>query len=466
MKKNHILISVLFLLGIVPANAQYSNIHNFNDTAGSFPSASLTLAGGVLWGTTGTGGANGGGCIFSLNTNGSGFQDRHDFSGNPTDGDNPYGSLALVGNMLYGMCWNGGTGGSTTDGCIFSINTDGSNYMVRFNFGGQNLGFSPYGSLIFSDSLLYGMAGGGPDAGVVFSVDTDGSGYDTVMAFYGANGATPYGSLTLSGGVLYGMTSKGGANNSGCIFSVNTNGTGYSDMHDFSNGSNPYGSLTLQGSMLYGMTEYGGLYSQGNIFSINTNGTGYTDRFDFNDTLGAQPQGDLTLARNVMYGMTQTGGLYGGGNVFEVDTDGTGFNVLLSFNGANGLAPEGDLILSGNVLYGMAYGGGADSDGVIFKLDTNTATAINEINVATGSVNLYPNPNNGRLTIALTMPEAISVTQPHVEIYNVLGELVYQSNITVGNSQISLPNAAAGIYLYRLVTHDGKLVGEGKFVVQ
>lgn len=467
MKSFYLVISVLFLLGTQTAKAQYVNLHNFNDTAGSFPVATLTLAGNVLYGLTGTGGANNVGCIFTLNTDGNGFKDLHDFQASPTDCDNPWGSLTLVGGQLYGMASNGGTAGSTTDGSIFSIDTNGNNYMIRFNFGGLNIGFSPYGSLTLSDTVFYGMAGGGPfSEGVIFTIDTAGNRYDTVMTFNGITGASPHGSLTLAGNVLYGMTPDGGANNGGNIFSVHTDGTSYKNMHQFGSGSTPTGSLALLGGLLYGMTEYGGTNGYGNIFSIDTDGTGYKDRFDFNDTLGAYPQGDLTISGNLLYGMTSSGGLNGFGNVFVVDTNGTGFTTLLDFNGANGKNPEGDLVLSGGLLYGMAYGGGTDSAGVIFKLDTTTPTAINEIAPVQQGINIYPNPNTGQFRVALNNRAISNGVQLQIKIYDLLGESVYQSYITGANSQIELPNPTKGVYFYRMLTNDGNLAGEGKFVVE
>ena len=486
MKKVNLFISVLFILLTAVVNAQFTNLHNFNDTAGSFPISSLTLGGSVFYGITGTGGdtACNCGCIFSINANGTGFNDMHNFLGSAhLDGTYPVGNLALVGNRLYGLTNNGQmtTNGNscTTCGTMFAINTDGSGYSALYNFGdvpGTNCatGCQPSGSLTYSDTVFYGMAGGGPtDDGVIFVMDTSGAWIDTLMSFNGANGSMPTGALTLSGNVLYGMTSKGGSDNQGSVFKINTNGTGFDTLMSFNgpNGSTPIGSLTLSGNVLYGMTEDGGSYTSGRIFSINTNGTGYADLFDFNDTLGASPQGDLTLAGNVLYGMTSSGGALSYGDIFSINTNGANMTDLFDFclstcNDTTGTNPEGDLILYGNALYGMDYGGGLYNAGVIFKLDTNSITSINELTIATGAVNLYPNPNNGKLTISLALPTAVTETLPQVEIYNVLGEIVYHANIATGNSQISLSNPVPGFYLYRIVSHDGKLTGEGKFVVE
>jgi uncharacterized repeat protein (TIGR03803 family) len=484
MKNIYLLISVSFLLGTGTARAQFSVLHNFNDTAGSFPISSLTYGGGVLYGITGSGGDTPCNCgiIFSINANGTGYKDMHDFGGiSDIDGNAPVGKLALAGNRLYGMTGNGmaTTGGNdcTTCGMIFSINTDGSGYRKLYNFGDDPVlncynGCMPSGSFTLSDSILYGMANGGPTGdGAIFFTDTSGTVYDTLMTFNGTNGSSPSGALTLSGTRLYGMTTLGGANNLGCIFAINTNGSGFDTLMSFNgaNGSKPLGSLTISGNVLYGMTEYGDTLNSGNIFSIHTDGTGYRDLHDF--TNSENPQGDLTLSGNLLYGMTTGGGANLYGYVFSIDTNGNNFNTIFNFCGSScndttGYAPESGLTLSGNVLYGMTYAGGTHGDGIIFKLDTNTTTSIHEVTATPGGINLYPNPTDGKFTLTLTQPAAIIATQPRLEIYNELGEMVYQSNITTGYSQINLPNPAKGVYLYRMVTMDSIPVGEGKFVVE
>jgi hypothetical protein len=54
---------------------------------------------------------------------------------------------------------------------------------------------------------------------------------------------------------------------------------------------------------------------------------------------------------------------------------------------------------------------------------------------------------------------------PAIEIYNVLGENVYQSKINSTNTEINL-NQPNGIYFYRVITESGSLLGEGKIVIQ
>jgi uncharacterized repeat protein (TIGR03803 family) len=65
---------------------QYTVLHNFNDTLGANSYASLMLSGGTLYGMTSSGGTRGAGCIFSMDTDGSGYSDLFNF--NDTNGGN------------------------------------------------------------------------------------------------------------------------------------------------------------------------------------------------------------------------------------------------------------------------------------------------------------------------------------------------------------------------------------------
>jgi len=70
-----------------------------------------------LYGTTPYGGASGGGTVFAINTDGTGFRNLHSFTGG-SDGANPFAGLILSGNTLYGTASSGGSSGS---GTVFSI---------------------------------------------------------------------------------------------------------------------------------------------------------------------------------------------------------------------------------------------------------------------------------------------------------------------------------------------------------
>src|ERR1017187_7269938 len=119
------------------------------------------------------GGKLGGGVVFKLKTNGSGFTNFYNFTAATgplsTNADRyyPQGSLILSGNTLFGTTESGGNFGN---GTVFRVNTSGKRFANVHNFS----------------------AIAGP-----YSITN-------------ADGARLYAGLTLSGNTLYGTTYEGG----------------------------------------------------------------------------------------------------------------------------------------------------------------------------------------------------------------------------------------------------------------
>jgi uncharacterized repeat protein (TIGR03803 family) len=139
------------------------------------------------------------------------------------DGASPNGGLILSGNTLYGTTLDGGTNGF---GTLFAINADGTGFTTLYTFTGGNDGASPNGGLILSGNTLYGTArerGASGYHGTVFSVNTDGTEFMNLYSFTGgSDGADPMAGsgLILSNNVLYGTTMFGGTNNAGTLFNL------------------------------------------------------------------------------------------------------------------------------------------------------------------------------------------------------------------------------------------------------
>ena len=156
---------------------------------GAGPIGGLILSGDTLYGTTGLGGSSGDGTVFAVKTNGTGFTTlysfsaatapdlgTYSFSGPNSDGAGPLASLILSGNTLYGTATAGGSSG---DGTVFALNTDGTGFTNLYSFTSRtgppvanNDGVAPRGELVLADNTLYGTAstGGSSDAGTVFSL--------------------------------------------------------------------------------------------------------------------------------------------------------------------------------------------------------------------------------------------------------------------------------------------------------
>ena len=133
---------------------------------------------------------------------------------------------------------------------------------------------------------------------------------------------------------------------------------------------------------------------------------------------------------------------------------------MLDFNGTNGKNPYGSLTLSGTTLYGMTSLGGANNLGLIFR--SSVLTSLNELPNNIGQGQLFPNPSNGKFTFSLPSSPA----KQQLNIYNVLGEKVYQSSIDLKATQVIIPNPVSGIYFYRLLSSNGTLLSSGKFIIE
>lgn len=397
-------LSLVIMTGQVSAQI-FTNLHSLVISNGTTPYAGLVLAGNTVYGTAENYGEQAdypgnSGSVFKMSINGSSFTNMHTFTQGTNDGGNPYGGVVLAGSTLYGTVLFGGPSNS---GCIFEINTNGTGLTNVYVFPPlqphspfytNQAGAYPNSSLIISGATLYGATsdGGAYSWGTVFGVNTNGSGFVNLHDFDVTNGQYPN-PVIMAGNTLYGTTTDGGTNSTGIVFALSTNGMSFTDLYSFapaigypytnSGGATPVGSLVLSGSTLYGVTSGGGSNACGTVFSIGTNGTGFTvlhmfpatNAFGINSD-GAHPQAGLVLWSNVLYGTALDGGGSGYGSIFSLKIDGTEFTTLYSFSSTNnvggtntdGAYPRGSLLLSGSVLYGTASAGGAAGYGTIFSI--------------------------------------------------------------------------------------------------
>ena len=186
---------------------------------GANPYSGLILSGNTLYGTAANGGTNGAGTVFAINTNGMGFTDLHQFTGKD-DGAIPFGGLLLSGSTLYGTA---AFGGSQSAGTLFSIGTNGAGFNVVHEFSASQDGSAPQGGLSLSSNTLYSTAasGGPANNGTIFSVNTNGTGFTVLYDFTGgSDGSGPYGGVIFSNNFLYGAAAAGGNGGAGTIFSI------------------------------------------------------------------------------------------------------------------------------------------------------------------------------------------------------------------------------------------------------
>jgi uncharacterized repeat protein (TIGR03803 family) len=384
--------TVLYSFGVGPTGSVCTNAVDGADPKGSLTYVSAT---GLLFGRTSTTTSDGDGTVFQIDPTGTGYAVDQFFTGAKTDGNDPrHNSMTLVGTVLYGTTL---TGGQHDNGTIFSINDDGTGYLLLKNFDKtqkNNGGDQPHSCFAAAGTVLYGMTseggkkGGTTGDGVIFSYDTSTGTYTALFSFDGKDGSDPHGQPIVdpNGTTLYGMTRTGGKADVGVIYSFDTKKKKYKVLHSFScpgngmptcvdksDGAIPdHGALVQLNSTLFGLTSVGGKYGNGVLFSIRTDGKHFKILQNFGEPStndGVNPYGSLLLSGTTLYGTTQLGGNTGNGTVFQIDTDGTGYGRLYDFqNGNDGQKPIDNVILLDNTLYGMTEKGGLCGNGAIFAI--------------------------------------------------------------------------------------------------
>ncbi len=441
-----------------PATNKDTVLVNFGGADGNLPERYLLKLNNQLYGVTYAGGNFNDGIIFSYNLL-TGIQTTVSTFNN-TNGKAPGGGLIMASNgLLYGAASHGGDSNS---GVIFSYNPITGKDSTLFDFSYAD-GSEMYGNLLqINDSMLYGVTafGGlyGNGYGVIFSFNIN-SGIEKVLFnFNDYDGFNSQSSLIkASNGLLYGMTAQGGKNMWGVLFSFNpaTDSEKTVINFDSASGSGPFGDL-LQASngLLYGLTAVGSANNNGLAFSYNPITGKDSIIIEFAGLNNASyPVGGLVedTVNHILYGMTSRGGLYNDGILFEYNMT-IGFStVLLNFNDSNGATPYGSLLL---------------------VYDTST-TGINEIS-ENNSVKVFPNPSKGIFNLQANSQWPIA--NSHVEIYNVLGEKVFdkalrpvtqgQGGQAQGDYQINISSESSGVYFYRMISEKGEFVASGKLIIQ
>jgi uncharacterized repeat protein (TIGR03803 family) len=310
---------------------------------GATPFGDLVISSNTLYGTTLYGGSSGVGVVFAVNTDGTGFSALYSFSGGSGGKWPGNAGLVLSGSTLFGTTSGGGNG----IGNLFAINTDGSGFTDLYDFSIEswnaysfetNSDGSGPNYLVLSGSTLYGTAFGGGifGNGTVFTINTDGSGFTTLHNFgppgvasppnnKNTEGAYPSFGVIISGNTLYGTTTGGGNGGYGTVFKVNIDGTGFTTLYS---GSALYQTISL---VLSGTTLY---WRNGDVYAVNTDGSGFTTIYT-GDTVWQTVS--LILSGNTLYGAATQGGTAGHGTVFsfvlppQLTLTPSGGNVVLTW---------------------------------------------------------------------------------------------------------------------------------------
>jgi hypothetical protein len=71
-----------------------------------------------------------------------------------------------------------------------------------------------------------------------------------------------------------------------------------------------------------------------------------------------------------------------------------------------------------------------------------------------GVFNVYPNPSNSGL-FTLDM---FAVTKANIEVYNMIGELVYSTAVASSTTSLDLSGLGAGVYSMKVISNDKNIV--------
>ncbi|HEY2473785.1 MAG TPA: choice-of-anchor tandem repeat GloVer-containing protein [Candidatus Cybelea sp.] len=129
-------------------------LHDFGSgTDGQTPASGLTMYKGILYGTTSAGGKDAGGTVFSITTGGKERVVHSFYNSASENGTMPEGGLTALNGLLYGTT---GTGGCDDNGTVFSMTTSGRVKMLyKFRCNDSKTdGSSPDQSLVAVKGVL------------------------------------------------------------------------------------------------------------------------------------------------------------------------------------------------------------------------------------------------------------------------------------------------------------------------
>ena len=254
-------------------------LKNFDYSTDGYAPSPCFLDGNVIYGTcyeSGGNPVNDEGAIFRVNSDGKDFTTLYTFQGG-SDGANPI-KIIDGGTSIYGVTRYGGI---ANKGTIFKINKDGTGYQQLKYFSGSDVDWLK--SLVLSGNTLVGSAAGGVatvansgPSGCLFRIQTDGSNFQVVKTFFWPTIYHPN-TLCASGNTIYGTCQNGGGSDKyGGLFQINFDGSGFQTLYtspeyNYSS-SNWHGfgvSLLLSGGRLYGTNGGGGAGGLGFIFSFD-----------------------------------------------------------------------------------------------------------------------------------------------------------------------------------------------------
>jgi len=288
-------------------------------------------------------------------------------------------------SKLFGLVAGSPQSNQQSNGFLFSADSSGQNFQVRYDFPVTTFGANPANlEMVPYNGKLYGTTsrGGIYDYGTIFEYDPATNTYTKKFDFgpnVSATGGGPKGSLLLYNNKFYGLGADYGVNGAGVIFEWDPVTNIYTKKYDLigSAGASPQNSLRLLNNKMYGTTASGGSSNVGVVFEWDPATNVYTKLVDMNGS-GAGSNGwtfynNVTVYNNKLYCMPQQGGANNYGTLLMIDPSlpyGSNTTIIKQFDAASGgAANNNEMIVYNNKLYGCLTAGGNNSGGVLFELD-------------------------------------------------------------------------------------------------
>jgi subtilisin family serine protease len=123
---------------------------------------------------------------------------------------------------------------------------------------------------------------------------------------------------------------------------------------------------------------------------------------------------------------------------------------------------SGPAVYKARSLYnGLVKGGYSFIENCQDQIATEGVTENNVLHSA--YFNLYPNPNDGRMTIEYDLEENVNA---QLEVYDINGRIIWKKYVdpTIHTARIEMNGLADGIYLYKLVV-DGQILESNRFII-
>lgn len=392
-----VLLSLLALLpAVAPSAAEpFTVLHSFNRADGDEPVWIARKSDGTLYGVTllgGDGQSTGLGVLYKITPAGA-FSIVHTFTDAP-DGSLPVRLFSAPGDVIYGTT---GSGGAQSAGTVFRLD-EHDNYTVLHSFVLASEGIGPGWLTRAADGSFYGVAGdlGDPEAcplhhanGTLFRMTENGD--VTVLHTFCENidGSHPNSVIIAADGKLYGTCAQDGplkgdnSDGGGTFWRASLKGKvkrlftfGPKTLHG-NEAVAPTGVIQAPNGVFYGVANSGGLASNGAIFRATKKGKVKTiHSFSASAGDGADPETNFILGGDGhFYGTASKGGVPVGdphrsGVIYRADVRG-GVKVLHTYTIQDGMTPAGPPVRDDATgrIYATAIRGGTFQDGTVGVLE-------------------------------------------------------------------------------------------------